>query len=127
MDSIELDDDLLMEFGVPPNAFAVRPRVNLAVREASDLQQRDDRLRTVPPPNRPPKHYRCVVCTLPGGTCEHTDAWAQAQSRRLLAPSERSGGGDNVFGAVDEVRSCAVSLVCASHKSPFVKNTHFCA
>jgi hypothetical protein len=105
MDPNELDDDLLLQFGVPPNAFAVRPSVAFAVREGAELRLRDDRLRALPAPNQPPKHYRCVVCTLPGGSCEHTDAWAVAQSRRLLTPSERSGGGDAVFGAVDDVRA----------------------
>ena len=99
MDSI-LDDDLLLEFGVPPNAFAVRPSIAQAVSEANDLRLRDRKEAALPSPQKPPRSYRCVVCTLPGGTCEHTDAWAVAQSRRLLAPSERSGDAGAALGAV---------------------------
>ncbi len=45
--SIE-DDDILLRFGVPPDAFAVRPSIQRVVAEAGDLRQRDARARAMP-------------------------------------------------------------------------------
>ena len=100
------DDDLLVEFGVPSSAFALRPAIGQVVAEAQELRIRDARAMTEmasSPHQGKEKAFRCVVCTLPGGTCEHTDAWCAAQSSLLLEPSERSGAVGLALGGVDEV------------------------
>mmetsp|Transcript_17619 Transcript_17619/g.23757 ORF Transcript_17619/g.23757 Transcript_17619/m.23757 type:complete len:1111 (-) Transcript_17619:273-3605(-) len=53
-----------------------------------------------PKPPRPTNpFYRCVICTLPGGTCEHSDSWIQKKSEDLLGVEEKS----MLFGQHDAV------------------------
>mmetsp|Transcript_15970 Transcript_15970/g.18828 ORF Transcript_15970/g.18828 Transcript_15970/m.18828 type:complete len:816 (+) Transcript_15970:95-2542(+) len=87
------DDDFLLEFGVPTNPFSIRPAIQNVIEEANELQIRDSINASLPKPRTSKEAFRCVVCTLPGGTCEHTDQWCMLQSNRLLDTSERLGVG----------------------------------
>ena len=84
------DDDVLLAFGIPPTPFSIRPRIQSVVNDARVQRDRDLREAAIPRSLGGAEAYRCVVCTLPGGTCEHSDIWARQASRRLLGPEERS-------------------------------------
>mmetsp|Transcript_57688 Transcript_57688/g.158966 ORF Transcript_57688/g.158966 Transcript_57688/m.158966 type:complete len:176 (+) Transcript_57688:170-697(+) len=78
-----------MSFGVPHNAIAIRPRIASTIDDALYDRERDARV-DPPPPTDP--FYRCAVCTLMGGTCEHTPAWINKKAQDLLTTEERSAG-----------------------------------
>jgi len=105
------EDDLLLEFGVPPNAFAVRPALERAIAESVELRHRDTRAQQLPLPL--PARTPTAVSFVPyrGGTCEHTDQWAAAQSRLLLNSSERSSGSNHAGAGSGERASDFLSHV----------------
>ncbi len=55
------EDELMLAFGVPPDAFAVRPAIRRVVVEAEDLRRRDRAAAAATAPARGGKAYRCVV------------------------------------------------------------------
>ena len=71
------DDDVLLAFGIPPTPFSIRPRIQSVVNDARVQRDRDLREAAIPRSLGGAEAYRCVVCTLPGGTCEHSDIWAR--------------------------------------------------
>ena len=68
-----------MSFGVPPSANAIRPRIASVIEDALYDRKRDAR---ADPPAPTDPFYRCAVCTLVGGTCEHTPAVRKRRSFR---------------------------------------------
>lgn len=84
------DDDILLRFGIPATPFSVRPRVQAVVNDSRVQECRDMRAAATPHHREGDEAFRCVVCTLPGGTCEHSDGWARRAPRTLLGLGERS-------------------------------------
>lgn len=105
------DDDFLLEFGVPPNPFSVRPAIQNIIEEANELQVRDAFNAALPKARTSAESFRCVVCTLPGGTCEHTDQWCILQSNRLLDATERSGVTSGSMDNIDAQLSDLVDVI----------------
>lgn len=109
--NMDEDDDFLLEFGVPPDSFAVRPAIQSVIEEANELQVRDAIKASLPRARQNKDAFRCVVCTLPGGTCEHTDNWCVLQSNRLLDSTERSGIVSKSMDSVDAQLSDLVDVI----------------
>lgn len=100
---MEDDDDILLKFGIPATPFSVRPRVQAVVNDSRVQGYRDMRAAAIPRPRRGDEAFRCVVCTLPGGTCEHSDGWARRAPQNLLGFGERSTLRDASEYHTDEV------------------------
>ena len=73
-----------------PLAQSIRPHIKNVVNDAQVQQARERRAAAIPQAQTGEAAFRCVVCTLPGGTCKHNDAWAFQASQQLLEFEERS-------------------------------------
>ena len=73
-----------------PLAQSIRPHIKNVVKDAQVQRARERRAVAIPQARTGETAFRCVVCTLPGGTCKHNDAWAFQASQQLLEFEERS-------------------------------------
>ena len=84
-------------------AASVHPKIQEAVAEALVVRARALR----PAPKHPTRPWKCYVCTLPFGTCEHTRKWfaLQASQARTEREAKLAAATNEAALSVFDVRS----------------------